>query len=140
MGLCEIDVSSCEIDSFESRPMPLLPLTPHHHATVYFPTPCVHTPSVSHHHATVYFPTPCVHTPSPDADVASAWQDFPQTLIGSPVGTGLPTIEPGGSWLHSAREQLGQFSREACLHRVKKNEGSCTPSLGCNNPLTSYPG
>ena len=30
-----------------------------------------------------------------------------------------------------ASERLCQFSPEARLHRSKKNEGSCTPSLGC---------
>jgi len=34
------------------------------------------------------------------------------------------------SWLCDAIERHCQFSREACLHRAKKNEGSCTPSLG----------
>jgi len=35
------------------------------------------------------------------------------------------------TWLRGAIERLCQFSREARLHRAKKNEGSCTPSLGC---------
>ena len=37
------------------------------------------------------------------------------------------------TWLCGAIERLSQFSREACLHRAKKNEGSCTLSLGCNS-------
>ena len=32
------------------------------------------------------------------------------------------------TWLRGAIERLCQFSREASLHKSKKNEGSCTPS------------
>ena len=35
------------------------------------------------------------------------------------------------TWLRGASERLCQFSWEVRLHRAKKNEGSCTPSLGC---------
>ena len=34
------------------------------------------------------------------------------------------------TWLRGAIERHCQFSRESRLHRAKKNEGSCTPSLG----------
>jgi hypothetical protein len=34
------------------------------------------------------------------------------------------------AWLRGAIERHCQFSREACLHRAKTKEGSCTPSLG----------
>jgi len=35
------------------------------------------------------------------------------------------------TWLRRMSERLCQFSREARLHRVEKNGGSCTPSLDC---------
>ena len=42
-------------------------------------------------------------------------------------------------WLRVSIERHCQFSREASLHRAKKNEGSCTPSLGyLLSPLASH--
>jgi hypothetical protein len=34
---------------------------------------------------------------------------------------------------HPIPKSKSQFSRETRLHRAKKNEGSCTPSLGCSS-------
>ena len=38
------------------------------------------------------------------------------------------TVRRHWTWLRGASVRLCQFSREARLHRAKKNEGSCTPS------------
>jgi hypothetical protein len=49
------------------------------------------------------------------------------------------TVRRHWTWLRVASELLCQFSGEARLHQVKKNEGSCTPSLGCLlSPLASH--